>query len=240
MDESLKLRWQLYFEKYPTEKILKGNNLLRDYEDEMIDGPIIDLGCGQSSFLLDFINTNKEIYAIDNEQFQLDLLRDRILASSNSIPENWHFIELDINKQDIPENVYSLVICSNIFQFFNLSKGKEVGQSIANKTTTGSLIYLQVHSTKHPSYNSRKKSGFTHFFTLEDIDAIFNNEVFERIYTADIQSSGTKENTEFTNFWLDKWYEKNGITDLEEITNRKDDYLKNNLHAYFTIILRRR
>jgi SAM-dependent methyltransferase len=241
MHESLVLLWQMYFAENPTEKLLQEYSLLRDYEEEMIDGPVADLGCGQGDvLLLNFIKTDRKIYAIDNEQFMLDMLKERVLGSSNSKPENWEFLSLDLEKQEIPDNVYSLVICSNIFHFFDKPKGIEIGQSIANKTTTGSLVYLQVHSTKHPSYRPGSDTEFSHFFTLEDIDSIFNNTEFERIYTADIQRAPTKEQREFTNRWLDKWLEKNGKTNPQYIKNHKANYFKDSLQAYYTVILRRR
>lgn len=242
MHESLKFRHNLHFKKYRTEKLLGYHNLIKDYENELIQGPIVDLGCGNTSLLLNFLNTDRELIAIDNEQFQLNLLKERILEIKDTIPNNWNFIELELDKQDIPQNVYSLVICSNIFHFFDLDRGKEIGQSIANKTTKGSLIYLQVHSTKHPYLKLGKKSGFSLFFTIEHIDAIFDNKDFERIYTADIQLISSKEDYEFENYYLDEWlaYKYKGRLSAQQINDFKAEHLKADLNAYLKVMLRRK
>lgn len=79
MDKSMKVYWQVVFEKQSNTEILRQlSNPIRQYESDMIDGAIIDIGCGQSPFLLDFLNSNRELIAIENEQIQLDYLRKRV------------------------------------------------------------------------------------------------------------------------------------------------------------------
>ena len=54
----MKLYWDLVFKRQSNNELLRElNNPVRQYEKEMIDGAILDIGCGQSPFLLDFLST---------------------------------------------------------------------------------------------------------------------------------------------------------------------------------------
>lgn len=83
MDSSMKLYWSLYFENFSTQKLIEGNCLIKSYKYDLIHGPIIDIGCGQSKDLLAFINSDRQIFAVDNEQLQLDYLKQRVLEKKN-------------------------------------------------------------------------------------------------------------------------------------------------------------
>lgn len=51
MNIELKLYYELYRKLYDTAELLrKSFNPLREYDDEFIEGPVLDLGCGQSNF----------------------------------------------------------------------------------------------------------------------------------------------------------------------------------------------
>src|SRR6478735_2818439 len=73
MERSLQFYWELYSEYYSNEQIVhRSFNPLRNYEEEFINGPILDIGCGQSNFLIEYSITNRDIYAVDNEKYQLE------------------------------------------------------------------------------------------------------------------------------------------------------------------------
>lgn len=123
----MKIYWELYYTNFPVDKILRQtHNPIREYEVELIEGAIIDIGCGQSSFLLDFINTDREIIAIDSEQIQLDFLRDRVKSQKNAKLENWTFQCSNFPVDKLPEKEYSLIIFSNILHFFTLGECIEI------------------------------------------------------------------------------------------------------------------
>lgn len=108
---------------------------------------------------------------------------------------------------------------------------------------TGTLLYVEVHSDKHPSNNPSNPENneyFKHYFSESDIEKVFPNEKFEAIYFSETQRTQTAETFEFINLWLDKWNELNFITDPEEIAEDKEAYFKNNRQANFTVIFRKR
>ena len=62
MDIQMRLYWEAYSEDFTMEDIIRGlSNPLRDYENEFVEGAIVDIGCGQSTFLLDYINIGKKL-----------------------------------------------------------------------------------------------------------------------------------------------------------------------------------
>lgn len=64
MDPQMLLYWETYNELYTSELIVhKSFNPLRDYEDDFIEGPVLELGCGQSNFLIEYSVTGRDIYA---------------------------------------------------------------------------------------------------------------------------------------------------------------------------------
>jgi hypothetical protein len=61
MDASMKLYWEAFSELYSTEDMVhKAFNPLRDYEDEFIEGPLLELGCGQSNFVIEMLNQDEK------------------------------------------------------------------------------------------------------------------------------------------------------------------------------------
>jgi len=60
MDDSLKLNWEMRYKWFLNEMYLKGfDNLLTTYipSDQ---GRFLDIGCGQSEFILDMLDSNFE------------------------------------------------------------------------------------------------------------------------------------------------------------------------------------
>jgi len=242
MNRFIELYWELYFGNYSTDRIMQDNNLLKDYLYELIDGPIADIGCGQSKFLLQLLDSDRDLYAIDEDQIQLDYLERRVFEKDKSKLKNWHFIKLDLRKGKIPENKYALIICSNILHFFNIKDNIRIKDSLVEYSSPGTLIYVKVHSERHPSNKSvdlNKDAYFKHFFTINDLNNIFSEPDFERIYVSETQSYNTKEEVDFLNNWLDKWFEINNVTDINVIKKEKENYLKDDNQAYITAIYRK-
>lgn len=100
MDETLKIYWKLYNEIFSNEELIhKNNNLLRKFDDEFIDGPILELGCGQSHFLVEFSKMGKEIFAIDNEEFQLNLLKNELNHMLEKMLKNYIYWILQFQRK---------------------------------------------------------------------------------------------------------------------------------------------
>ena len=109
----MKVYWELYFKNFSNEKIVEQTmNPIRGYEDELIDGAIIDIGCGQSPFLLDFAWMDREIIAVDNEQIQLDFLKQRAQKLEDCNIHDWSFCSLEYPTEDIPDKISYVYINS--------------------------------------------------------------------------------------------------------------------------------
>ena len=104
----------------------KSHNLLRTFEEEFIEGPILELGCGQSNFLVEFSKTGKEIFAIDSEEFQLNLLKKRIESYAGKDAGKLHLLNITIPEKEFPKKKFSLVIVSDFLHFFSMNKCKNI------------------------------------------------------------------------------------------------------------------
>jgi SAM-dependent methyltransferase len=231
MTDSMKLYWELVFTKQPNNVLLRQlNNPLREFEAEMIDGAILDIGCGQSTFLLDYLSTDRHLIAIDNEQIQLDFLKKRVESETSSTIENWSFLNQNFPQDDLPDLPYSAIIFSNLLHFFTLRECVDIGKIVAKKSTEGTLIYAGVHSIRFYANNPKNPKNneyFKHYFTIRDLDKIFPNHSFERIYYADVEKIDSQSHKELVKEWIVTDLESEGITDLEQIDLIKKEYLKN-------------
>ena len=244
MEDSLKLYWELVFEKVSTKEILRQlNNPIRQYEDEMVDGAIVDIGCGQSAFLLDFASTNREFIAIDNEQIQLDFLKKRVESLEAANIDNWKFYNQNFPIDSLPNKEYSLIIFSNLLHFFTLDECVEIGKLVSEKSINGTLVYVKVHSDKFYANNPKNPNNndyFKHFFTIYDLETVFPTEIFERIYYAEIEKVDSKSSCELTEEWLDRFFKANKITDTKCINSIKKERLQNKTETCIVAIFRKR
>jgi SAM-dependent methyltransferase len=221
MDETLRIYWKLYSEIFSNELMIhKNHNLLRSFEEEFIDGPILELGCGQSNFLVEFSTKGKEIFAIDNEVFQLNLLKNRIESYAGNKAGKLHLLNITIPKKEIPKEIFSLVIMSDFLHFFSINDCKNIISQLISRTQRGSLIYIRVHSKLHSYFDSQEPGiheYFKHFFTESDLKELFEEKYFERmIFSNTVQNIRSKFTREFETKWTEK------VLDEYQIFNPKD------------------
>ena len=244
MDDSMKLYWEIYFKNVPNEKVINQiTNPIRGYEEELVDGAIIDIGCGQSPFLLDFSWMDREIIAVDNEQSQLNFLKQRALKQDDCNIDNWKFCLLEYPKEDIPDKIYSLIIFANFLHFFSLKKCIEIVENIQKNTTKGTLIYVSVHSHKFYENNPNDLNNndyFKHYFTPEDLETVFKKGSFERMYIAEIEKIDSTDERSLVSKWFDKACRKEGNTNQKKIDVYKSEYLKNKTQSDIIAIFRKR
>jgi SAM-dependent methyltransferase len=149
MDDQMRLYLEAYSENFTTDDLIRVlHNPLRDYENEFVDGAIVDIGCGQTTFLLDYINTNRRLIGIDNDQYQLDFLKNRLdaLPITNA---NIELLNLTLLSDNLPSEAYSVVFLANILHFFNLAQCQEIISQLKLNLASGSLIYVWAHSDKY-------------------------------------------------------------------------------------------
>lgn len=245
MDETLKMYWQLYYELCSNELMIHTcHNPLRNFEEQFIEGPILELGCGQSSFLVEYSKTGREIFAIDNEDFQLDLLKKRIESYAGKEAGKLHLLNITIPKKEIPKEIFSLVIASDFLHFFSLEEGRKIISQIVSRTQKGSLIYIRVHSKSH-SYSQSLDPGlhkyFKHFFSEADLTKLFNEKFFERIIFSDtVQSLRSKFTRDMEMKWTERVLDEYQVLDPNERQKELESSKEELNDGYLQCVYRRK
>ncbi|RDI11247.1 methyltransferase [Flavobacterium sp. AG291] len=245
MDKTLEIYWKLYNEIISNEVMIhKSQNLLRNFEEEFIDGPILELGCGQSNFLVEFSKTGKEIFAIDNEEFQLNFLKKRIESYTGDAFEKLHLLNITIPEKEIPQEIFSLVIASDFLHFFSIEDSKYIISQITSRTQKGSLIYVRVHSKSHSYSNSQNKNVhnyFKHFFTEDDLNNLFDEKYFDRmLFSNTVQDIRPKFEREFETKWTEKVLDEYKIFNQRQRQAHLDENIKEMSVGYIQCVYRRK
>lgn len=244
MDAPTKLYWKLCFDKASTEGVIRdSHNPLWDYEDELIDGPVIDIGCGQSDILLGLAATDRNLLGLDAEPLQLQWLRQLALAQPGTNLENWRFIRGFFPATPLPESKYALVAFSNLLHFYPLAECVTIVADLEPYLVKGSLVYVKVHSHNHllnKAGNSQSHDYFKHYFTTQDFSELFPPEKFERMYIAEIDKIYNKADKKFAGQWVKEWCYQVGEYDDEIIQQHIQEQLAESSHTDITAIFRRR
>ncbi|RZK78656.1 MAG: class I SAM-dependent methyltransferase [Pedobacter sp.] len=230
MDIQMRLYWEAYSEAFTTDDLIRGlHNPLRDYENEFVDGTIVDIGCGQTTFLFDYINTNRKLIGIDNDQYQLDLLKNR-LGAMRIADANIELLNLTLLSDTLPSETYSVVFLANILHFFNLAECQEIITQLKLNLVSGSFIYVLVHSDKYyanePS-NPENNEYFKHYFTLADLDGLFIPSGFERLFFSETERLFSKKEMQTQERWLEKYLDHLNIVDKNDRESIKNEELIN-------------
>lgn len=231
MDEQMRLYWEAYSANYTTNDLIREiHNPLRHYEDEFVDGAIVDIGCGQTTFLFDYINTPRKLIGIDNDQHQLDLLKVRLNALP-PISANIELLNLSLLSDPLPSEPYSVVFLANILHFFNLSQCQKIITELKRNLVSGSFVYVWAHSDKYYKNDPRDPDNneyFKHYFTLADLDHLFIPTGFERLTFLETERLFSKKEMQTQEKWLEKYLDHLKIFDKRERKSIKKDNLVNN------------
>jgi cyclopropane fatty-acyl-phospholipid synthase-like methyltransferase len=206
MELQMQLYWEVFGEVFSTDDILKNDfNPVYRYDDQLVDGAIIDIGCGQTSPLIQYADlSDRRLIGIDDEAFQLNKLRSRMIEIAGAESEKWELITSDIQHKPLPAGKYAMVILYNILHFFSLKECSELMEKIYGHLIPGSLISVCVHSTKYymnDPANPQNYEYFKHYFSQEDLDLLLPSKNFERIYSADIERIYGKKDHEVSMMW---------------------------------------
>lgn len=237
----MQLYWEAYFEVFTTDDLIRGlQNPLRDYENEFINGAIVDIGCGQTTFLFDYINTNRNLIGIDNDQYQLDLLKSRLDALPNA-RGRMEMLNLNLISDDLPSETYSVVFLANILHFFNLAQCRTLITQLKLNLVKGSFIFVRVHSDKYyandPS-NPENNEYFKHYFTLADLDNLFIPAGFERLLFTETERLFSKKEMQTQERWLEKYLDHLEIFDESERKSIMNEELINHPEADIMCVYR--
>jgi cyclopropane fatty-acyl-phospholipid synthase-like methyltransferase len=206
MELQMQLYWKVYGEVFSTDDILKNDfNPVYRFDDQLVDGAIIDFGCGQTSPLIQYADvSDRRLIGIDNEAFQLEKLRSRMTEIAGAESEKWELITSDIQHEALPSGVYAMVILYNILHFFSLKECSELMEKVNEHLVTGSLISVCVHSTKYYKNDPddpHNNEYFKHYFSQEELDLLLPSKNFERIYSADVERIYGKKDHEVAKIW---------------------------------------
>ena len=236
--ERQKIYWKLYEESYTNDEILKNFANLMDVYHPQKKGKIIDIGCGQSQYLIDFYkNSEHELYAVDDEPIQIDALKRRIeKIKSNSL------IKFSTNKFPSPEFsevIFSGVIISNLLHFMELNQSKAFIENIEKQISKDSILLLTTHSWKHSSNGDFRY--FKHYFRKQDFYKILPKSKYEYLYFEQTTALSSEKEIEFVKEWIKKVYNHNNIYDDNLILMEQLRYMKNpEIWEYYTIVLKRK
>lgn len=216
MDKEIQLYWEAFSEVYSVEEMVwTSANPLREYESDFIDGPIVDIGCGQSHFLIEFSRGTRKLYGLDNDAYQLQKLHEHITAYAGAPRCAVELVPFRLLQDRLPDEQFAVVVLSNILHFFDLVGCRQVVQQISDRTAAGSLVYLKVHSVAYHGNDPADPDNnayFKHFFTQQDVDALFEPQ-YERIYAANLTCRITKKDQLVRTKWLEKVIAYLRITD---------------------------
>lgn len=222
----MRLYWEAYSETFSTDDLIRElNNFLRYYEEEFIDGAIVDIGCGQTTFLFNYVYTTKKLIGIDNDQYQLDALKKRLDALSN-VNANVQLLNLTLLSDKLPAEIYSVVFLANILHFFNFSQCQEIIAQLKQNLVSGSFVKVWVHSDKYYKNDPGDPDNheyFKHYFTLTDLDNLFIPMGFERLAYSETERYSSKKER-----WLDKYLDHLKIFNKKERKSIKNENLINN------------
>ena len=244
MSIELKLYNEIYHQLYNTvELVRKSFNPLREYDDEFIEGPVLDLGCGQSNFAIEYAGKGREVYAVDNEATQLNMLQDRIAEYSPENLANLRLYNVTVLRDQIPGEGFALVNIANLLHFFSLQKCALIINQLIYKLKPGAFIQLVVHSDRYYMNNPDDPDNnnyFKHYFSEEDVEGLFPNNLFEKVFMAHIQKRRTKLETTMMEQWLDKLMDHEGITDQSERQDCKNVYMESHQESQIVAIFKRK
>lgn len=234
MDDQMRLYWEAYSEDFTTDDLIRTlHNPLRDYESDFVDGAIIDIGCGQTTFLFDYIDTTRKLIGIDNDQYQLDLLKNR-LDGLNKKNINIELYNRTLLTDSLPKETYSVVYLANILHFFGLEQCRQILSQLKTNLVSGSFIYVWAHSDKYyandPS-NPENNIYFKHYFTLEDLDSLFSPSDFKRLLYSEKERLFSEKEMQTQKKWLEKYLDHLEIFDESERASLIDEHWQNNPEA---------
>lgn len=242
MNEIMRLNSEATFEVLNNHRFLRElHNPLREFDNDMIDGPLLEIACGHTSILLDYAKSGRKLIAVDNDSFQLDLLKKRAREISSNT-DNWEFLDITFPSGNIPSYNYAAIILSNILHFYSLRECIEIGKRIYDMAVEGTLIYVAVHSdgyyTNDPD-DPENNDYFKHYFEASDFEKIFPPIKFECVYSAHIEKAKTKSVIEIVNKWVDKVAASEKNTNQDATNQQKQEYLQGFSEADFKLIFRK-
>lgn len=213
MERSLQINYEIIQEDNSIEDMIRDyEQPLKDFEQDIPDFPMLDIGIGAGEETIYYASKGRKIYAVDNEQFVLDLLRKK----TKDVDFNITLLHQCFPNISIPEEKVSCIIMSNLLHFLEDYSAIKAGvEQMSNFLVPGGLLLVRVHSLDHPANNPRMDGSiFKHFFTEEEVRNLLDSASFEQIYYSKYSKKFGKKARNHRKKWLSRvWTDDGGSLD---------------------------
>ena len=244
MDRQMQLFEEVFESLVSTQEILKDDrNPVYHFDDQLIDGAIIDIGCGQTSSLLRYAATGRRLIGIDSVQSQLNKLQSRMTEVAGFTSKEWELLKRDLRHDPLPEGIYAMVVLFNILHFFSLKYCAKFIEKLEQHLKSGSILSICVHSIKYfanDPTNPRNNEYFKHYFSQVDLDKLFPSVKYDSLYKADIEWQLCKKDQEVAALWVEKVIEDMKITDPLTKRDIRQNAKDNNIQADLICVYKKR
>lgn len=180
---------------------LEPNNIFSRYIDIIPkDGSVLDIGVGEGRNALFFANLGYKVAGIDISETAIN----RCLDLSKRFNFQIDAKVADITTFDINKEEYSLIILSNVLNFFSVNEIKKIVEKLKNGLKDNGLIYISVFDNEEPSitkvkqrfsqiadftFYDEKTNMYHHYFTQEELKnlvAEFDTISYSKSYSLDL------------------------------------------------------
>jgi tellurite methyltransferase len=163
-------------------------------------GKILDLGIGEGRNALYLSSLGFEVEGVDISEKAIQ----RCCKFADEAGLDIKTSVGDLRNIHIQENSYSLIILSNILNFFNEDEVRTILENAKNGLIEGGLIYLNVFEVSDPAYEKSAKqytevstntfyrpktNSYIHYFTKPELEGYFieyNKIKFSQTYSLDL------------------------------------------------------
>jgi SAM-dependent methyltransferase len=200
MTDAMQIHWDLFERFYSNEHLLKEFDDPFAYYAVTQDLGLLDIGCGQSEFVLKYAQTGIRVSAIDMEGFQLAALQRRldVLPIPNSTEV--HLIEGAFPKTGPPNPPYGLAVVCQVLHFMTKDEQLACVDSLTNLLESGALVYVKAHSKNHVAANGIDKR-LKWFFSISEMLQLFDAGRYDCLFAKEEPSTRTKHDVAFIKEW---------------------------------------
>ncbi len=181
---------KIWEEQYSKMKNIWGftpnETLVRYKELVSKEGKILDLGMGEGRNALYFASNGYETEGIDLSEIAVERCR----SYAHELGISMKAEVMDLSTFHIEPNTYSLIILSNVLNFFHDKDINAIISKVKNGLIDGGLVYINGFNVHDPSYKrnidkSQRLTEFTfyrpktdtyiHYFTKNQLEDYFKN-----------------------------------------------------------------
>ncbi len=206
MKKSFQINYRILHEKNSIDDMIESfDQPLKEYEDDLPDFPVMDIGIGLGSGTVYFASKGKRVYAIDNEPILLKWLEDKVNTYDKK-KLDIEFIKQSYPAITLPESKFSCILISNLLHFCeNGYDGiRNDLKTITQYLVSDGFILVRVHATDHVA-NYEGQDYFKYFFTEEEIKGLLVEAEFELMYLSKYYKKGFKAAVKHKKEWLTRY-----------------------------------